>query len=71
MPTTTNYGWTTPADTDLVKDGARQTVDRSVRPAQSAQAECAITEEGQAKPGFQRACGQQVGRFWLKRRGQL
>ena len=22
MPTTTNYGWTTPADTDLVKDGA-------------------------------------------------
>lgn len=22
MPTTTNFGWTTPADTDLVKDGA-------------------------------------------------
>lgn len=22
MPTTSNYGWTTPADTDLVKDGA-------------------------------------------------
>lgn len=22
MPTTTNYGWTTPADTDLVKNGA-------------------------------------------------
>jgi hypothetical protein len=22
MPTTTNYGWTTPADTDLLKDGA-------------------------------------------------
>jgi len=22
LPTTTNYGWTTPADTDLVKDGA-------------------------------------------------
>ena len=22
MPSTTNFGWTTPADTDLVKDGA-------------------------------------------------
>jgi len=22
MPTTTNYGWTTPANTDYVKDGA-------------------------------------------------
>ena len=22
MPTTSNFGWTTPADTDLVKDGA-------------------------------------------------
>ncbi len=22
MPTTTNYGWTTPADPDLVKDGS-------------------------------------------------
>ena len=22
MPTTTNFGWTTPADTDLVKEGA-------------------------------------------------
>jgi hypothetical protein len=22
MPSTTNYGWTTPADTDLVKNGA-------------------------------------------------